>query len=337
MPQEALVLTTMEKLMLKELSANSRVSLTHLAKVAGCSTVKAGMLLDKLIKELDMRFTLEVDMNKLGLDECHILFIRFEKKPSEAFLTDLFRDDPYAQNVYITEGGFDLVIFAAADTPRNYIEWETALTEKLSDYVPELRPSDFMYAHLGYIPLNGAFVNFVREDIKVDRKDRLILQLLNENARTSYREMSKKLGINEDTIRYRVFRLIRKGIIRRFTIAVQKASGALIIYFARYAFNKYTISDLFPIIRKHNMGEIENLSTINSTPCYMVMSGSYRICALSFARTKDEALSFGLKWYANLLRNNRPHIVHADVVRAVKGLLPLRNLDAKQYYSYLWT
>lgn len=337
MQEEEFDLTNREKLVLKELSANSRISLTRLATVAGCSAVKASRLLSRLVAKLDIRFTLEVDMSKLGFEEKHVILVKFGKKPDENFLRNFFKDDPYVQSVYITKGAFDLFIFAASDHSSNYYRWETNLAAGLSEYLPELRPSSYVEAHLGYMPLNSGFVNFIKEEIRVDKKDRQILQLLNENARMRYRDMSKKLGINEDTIRYRVFKLIHKGIISRFTIAVQNAGGSLVFFFARYRFDKNTLSDIFPMIRKHNMSEIEEIPLVNATTAVVILSGSYRFFVLTFGRTKGEALNFGVKWYSNLLRNNSPHVIHAVMVKLVKGLLPLRNLDAKTYYRDKWS
>jgi DNA-binding Lrp family transcriptional regulator len=337
MSEEGLGFTNRDKLILRELSTNSRVSLTRLAKKAGCSVATANKLLNRIVDKLGIRFTLEVELDKLGLEERHIIYVKFGKKPDEAFLRNLFDGDQFAQDVYIANGGFDLLIFVAADTPKNYIKWETDLAANLSDYLPELRPSEFVFDLLGYMPLNNAFVNYVKEELKIDRKDRMILRLLNENSRISYRDMSNQLSISEDTIRYRVFRLVRRGVIRRFTVAVQNAGGVVGAYFVRYRFDKRTISNIFPEQRKYSMGESEPFPLINRTPIIVLLSGSYRFFGMSFGKTKPESLSAGIKWHLNLLKNNRPHEAHAIIVKPIKGLLPLRNIDAKQYYRLIWT
>ncbi|MCL4379140.1 MAG: AsnC family transcriptional regulator [Candidatus Marsarchaeota archaeon] len=329
--------TNRDKIILRELSANSRVSLTHLSKTVGCSVATANKLLNRLVDRLDIRFTLEMELDKLGLEERHMIYVKFGRKPNEAFLIKLFKDDQFAHDVYITKGDFGLLIFAAADTPRNYIRWETDLAVNLSDYLPELRPSEFIFDLLGYMPLNSSFVNYIKEGIKIDRKDRLILQMLNENSRLSYRALSKELGIGEDTVRYRVFRLMRKGVIRRFTVAVQNADGVVGTYFVRYSFDKQTVSRIFPEQRMHSMGEDEALPLINRTPMVALLSGSYRFFGMSFGKTRNESLSAGIKWHLNLLKNNRPHEAHAIIVKPIKGLMPLRSLDAKRYYRLIWT
>ena len=51
---------------------------------------------------------------------------------------------------------------------------------------------------------------------KIDSIDRKILEVLQKNCRTPYSEIAKKLGIAESTVRYRVSRLRREGVITSF-------------------------------------------------------------------------------------------------------------------------
>jgi len=52
----------------------------------------------------------------------------------------------------------------------------------------------------------------------MDELDRKILEILEENARTPFLKMGKMLGVSEATIRHRVKRLIKEGVIKKFTI-----------------------------------------------------------------------------------------------------------------------
>ncbi len=54
----------------------------------------------------------------------------------------------------------------------------------------------------------------------MDDKDFKIIKILQENSRTPYTEIGKKLGLTEATIRKRVSELERKGVIKRYTIEV---------------------------------------------------------------------------------------------------------------------
>ncbi|MFA5363829.1 MAG: Lrp/AsnC family transcriptional regulator [Candidatus Bathyarchaeia archaeon] len=52
----------------------------------------------------------------------------------------------------------------------------------------------------------------------MDDKDKKILNILQENSRTSYLKIGNMLGISEATVRYRVKNMLEKGLIHRFTV-----------------------------------------------------------------------------------------------------------------------
>lgn len=51
----------------------------------------------------------------------------------------------------------------------------------------------------------------------LDEKDRQILKMLRENARTPFLKIAKTVGCSEGLVRKRVKRLLAKGIIKSFT------------------------------------------------------------------------------------------------------------------------
>jgi len=60
--------------------------------------------------------------------------------------------------------------------------------------------------------------------MRLDEIDLTILQELSDNSRISVRDLSKKIGIPESTIRFRIDKLVKKGIIKRFTILVDETA-----------------------------------------------------------------------------------------------------------------
>lgn len=50
--------------------------------------------------------------------------------------------------------------------------------------------------------------------------DRIILELLRENARRSLTEMAAILGLSRPTVRHHIEKLQREGVIRRFTVDI---------------------------------------------------------------------------------------------------------------------
>ncbi|BBG24577.1 HTH-type transcriptional regulator LysM [Sulfuracidifex tepidarius] len=58
----------------------------------------------------------------------------------------------------------------------------------------------------------------------VDENDQRILEILKKNARTPYTLIAKDLKVSEAAIRKRIEKLIRIGIIKRFTIDYELAN-----------------------------------------------------------------------------------------------------------------
>jgi len=56
--------------------------------------------------------------------------------------------------------------------------------------------------------------------VEMDETDRKILQLLKENARMTYVDIGRAIGLSEGAVRNRVQALVNSGAIRRFTIEV---------------------------------------------------------------------------------------------------------------------
>ena len=55
---------------------------------------------------------------------------------------------------------------------------------------------------------------------ELDEIDVNILKFLQEDARTSFARIARDLGVSESTIRFRVKRLLSRGVISRFTALV---------------------------------------------------------------------------------------------------------------------
>ncbi|PIN76687.1 hypothetical protein COV17_01540 [Candidatus Woesearchaeota archaeon CG10_big_fil_rev_8_21_14_0_10_36_11] len=58
------------------------------------------------------------------------------------------------------------------------------------------------------------------QKVTLDKKDTKILSLLAENARTSYTQIAKKVGLSRDAIRYRIKNLAVKGILQGSRVVI---------------------------------------------------------------------------------------------------------------------
>ncbi len=60
----------------------------------------------------------------------------------------------------------------------------------------------------------------------MDAKDKEIIKLLKDNARSGYGELGKEIGLSEGAVRKRIKTLSDEGIIRKFTVKISLAEGA---------------------------------------------------------------------------------------------------------------
>ncbi len=54
--------------------------------------------------------------------------------------------------------------------------------------------------------------------ISVDDIDQKILAILKRNGRAPYREIARSVGLSEAAVRKRISNMVRRGVIRRFTV-----------------------------------------------------------------------------------------------------------------------
>jgi len=57
---------------------------------------------------------------------------------------------------------------------------------------------------------------------KLDAKDKEIIKILEEEGRISILELAKRVKLSHETVRYRINKLKRKGIIEKFIVRINK-------------------------------------------------------------------------------------------------------------------
>jgi len=81
--------------------------------------------------------------------------------------------------------------------------------------------------------------------IELDKKDRLILYHLIHDSRQSLKSIGKKVGISKESTHYRIKRLIKKGVIKNFSIFCNFRSFGYSAMMTHYRF-----MNINPIIKK---------------------------------------------------------------------------------------
>ncbi|MEK6757518.1 MAG: Lrp/AsnC family transcriptional regulator [Nanoarchaeota archaeon] len=67
-------------------------------------------------------------------------------------------------------------------------------------------------------------------NFKIDKKDIEIIRSLEKNARTSILNLAKKVKLSHETVRYRINKLVKSGVIENFTVSVDKRKLGYEIY-----------------------------------------------------------------------------------------------------------
>lgn len=113
---------------------------------------------------------------------------------------------------------------------------------------------------------------------KLDERDKKILEELMRNARVSYTELAKRLGISDVAVIKRVRRLEQQGVIKRYTIEVNPRSLG-------YRVVSYTGIDVEP---EHLLDVAEVLKKKPYVRRLSITSGDHDLMAVIWARDSDE-------------------------------------------------
>ncbi len=322
-----------DKEILRGISEDSRVSVTQLAKQAHCSRVTLMKHLHELEQKLGIVYTLEVDDAMLGSMERHIIAMKFAVKPEAKVLEEIFKDDSQAQVVLTTSGDFDLFIYARTGNPVRYIVWESHIATELAEFKPLIRPSEFIVAHTGFWPLNDGFVSEMSSSVKLDDKDKRLLVQLNRNSRRSIQELSELTGMKGSTVRYRLTRLMKSKIIKRFTIAVQRPPHqCAMVHLVNYRFSK-GFGERMLEIRKVYLGiDDKEPPLLNTLQMISPISGSHRSLGITLTASEEDAIKEIIEPNKRIYKKDSIEIELAKITGVVKGLLPFRNIDVKKNY-----
>jgi DNA-binding Lrp family transcriptional regulator len=104
---------------------------------------------------------------------------------------------------------------------------------------------------------------------KLDDVDRQILELLKRNSRVKYTELARIVGVTEGAVRRRVSRLVKNGVIKRFTVEIgvtKPLLKALVLISARTSHPLSTVS--------------ENVKRLQGVEAVYEVSGLYDIVAV---------------------------------------------------------
>ncbi|MDE1865083.1 MAG: AsnC family transcriptional regulator [Candidatus Micrarchaeota archaeon] len=322
----------------RELCENSRISTTELAQKVKCSRNTVLSNMRALDNELGLFHTIEFNREATHTNYVQVWCVRFGNKPTTDELRKLFEDDYRARFVAETEGDFDLIVNVAADMADRYMNWSIRTMTRLLPYIPKMMPSAIILPHTGFFIVRNELLDKLDLSyLGIDEVDKKILLALNENSRMSFLEISKLVGANVETVRYRINKIMKRGVIRRFTTVLRRPPTEYnIAFFGNYEMAP-GIRERYTEAMKYYITVDERLPLVNTFQYLSLTTGSHSLFGMGCFDSEEAAIKDGVMAHKEIYREDRPRINFARITNVIKGYLPLRSVDiAKDYRQIAW-
>ncbi len=112
----------------------------------------------------------------------------------------------------------------------------------------------------------------------LDDKDLAILRMLAENARITYTEIAKRIGLSDVAVIKRIRKLEQMGIIRRYTIDVDPA---------RLGYRSVSITGV-DVEPEHLFEVISRLKSMSNVKYLAMTSGDHSVMAVIWGRDAED-------------------------------------------------
>lgn len=216
-----------DRTILKELFRNARAPFSEIAKKTRLTKESVAYRVNRLLDNgLLTGFNAVLDIKKMGW-EIFFVYVRFRNidiEREEEILTKLKEHKNVAWLVKCI-GNYDVIIKlfvksqAEVDTILKELEseFETNFDTHIIDTILEERaiPYIFRYELKENVDIDQK-TGHTEHKFKVDNTDLLILKSLANNARFPLSELSKKIKISRDTVKYRLKQLEHNGIVIKY-------------------------------------------------------------------------------------------------------------------------
>lgn len=231
---------SMEKLNLKdrkilyEMDIDSRQSYTQLGKKIGLHKDVVAYRVKRLQeKGIIKNFYTDVNDNKFGFTSVKFYLTYQNIRPEiKQEIIDYLVKSPYTDIVNSTEGEYDLVVISSVENVAKFYNIWNNIINKYKDYFS----NQVFCVHNVEIEYKKNFlldekiekkenrIIFVEssndEKVEIDDLDKKILNLLAPNSRISTLEIAQKLHSTVNTINSRIKKLVKTGVILRYSINI---------------------------------------------------------------------------------------------------------------------
>lgn len=313
------------------LSENSRMSIVEIAKQLEVSRKTIVDRMEKAEKELGIKYTIELDESKLNIDDPHVILVRFQKKPDEAEIKRIMEKSHIPQVVAMMNGSYDMLVLANAENTNEYVYWDTSTRVLLAKYKASWQVSDLAFKHLGFLPLR----NELLQRLAIPELHKKIILLLNENARMSFSEIARRLGMKQNTVAYNFKKLQDSGYIKRFTLVIKNLPPVSVMALC----GSYVIGEGFESasmrVRKEVTFLDDKLPLISRCLFSARLIGTWDFFFVGVYDDYDTAMKRMVKVYRTDFKDYQVKNTQGFVTKVLVGDLPSRSLDPKKEFNMI--
>jgi DNA-binding Lrp family transcriptional regulator len=227
---------------LKELSADGRMTLPELANKIGLSTSGAEWQRTNVEKKYEVKYLAELDLDKLGY-LTYIILIKFiDKIPPINEIKKNLEQEKSVQLALLTQGEYDLVIYAVFSKYGNMLmDFYNMRSRILPNYDLKLYVAPF-YQSYSFVPLRDSFFDMLSERVWARsknqpkphgdyllRREHSVLKELNTNGVMDFTKIDSKYKLVDGSSRYTYHKLVESGVIKRITISMENINMKYIL------------------------------------------------------------------------------------------------------------
>ncbi len=251
------VINKKDENILIELIKCSRTPTKQIAKKVGLSREVTNYRINNLVKKgIIKEFYTEINETLLGFERfgCAVKLKNVSEKEEKEII------DKLILNKYVTFLGpiigkwnfaFDIIINSKKNLERATSDIFSKYKNKIKEYILNATPIE-----RAFFPAKIFGSSFEEKETKskktsLTKIDFEILEILRNNSRAEYTELSKKLNLTGNAIRYRIKNMEKSKVIDSYTIAIDYEKLGIDYYNLQIRFSDYNFSNLRNFLRKN--------------------------------------------------------------------------------------
>ena len=318
---------------LRALSEDSRMPISAISKLLGATRRTVKERIARIEKELNVRYTIEFNEEALGISNPHLIVVRFRKEPNFKAIAETLRKSYIPQLAVRTKDKRELFIYANSVTHSEYTRWDKAMQSHVAKYKVFWDSSEVAHRQLGFFPLRNELI----DRLGVPDKYKLMLKLLNSDARMSFQHISKSLGMHFNTVAYNFGKLLKLGYIKRFTLVCRpQKEVSLVAIFGKYSLGENFEADASKIRRVFKNDE--EATAFSRYPIIAQLTGAYDFFDVGVFDSLEIGRDKFVDAYKTLLKRHLAKLQYRELSEVILGDMPIRSVDdSKAYNTLKWT